>query len=147
MVDDGRPRALDSKITLSLFAALLAAGLAACPEGMTTDLEGHACMREDDDESTGRCCEVLPGRDMSRIPHVEDDAPQGTSDLRLDPAFDCDDLTCVAHRGTSAYCTRDCDDDEHPCPSGFSCNLVLLSSMSGTTFFCQSELHECSLCK
>ncbi|NJK89469.1 MAG: hypothetical protein HC923_08750 [Myxococcales bacterium] len=44
----------------------------------------------------------------------------------LDPAFDCASLTCVAFRGSEAYCTEPCEGTED-CPEGFECEAVITS--------------------
>jgi len=97
---------------LCLRAAILvatAAGLGAC-----------------NDEDIGRCCTVLID-DQSLIPVSE---PTGdgdfSNDIARDPAFDCSSFTCVAFRGSEAYCTDFCDSDED-CPEGFECRPVLQS--------------------
>lgn len=69
---------------------------------------------------------VLPGR-TADIPQPEkgpDGEPQNT--VRIDPAFDCDDLTCVSYAGSMAYCTKECAFDGG-CPEGFVCAPVIQS--------------------
>jgi len=79
-----------------------------------------------DDSDVGRCCEVI-GADPSLIP-VSDQTPEGDfiNDVARDPAFDCNGLTCVAFRGSEAYCTEACDEDDD-CPEGFSCAAIVRS--------------------
>lgn len=79
-----------------------------------------------DDSDVGRCCEVI-GADESIIP-TSTRTPTGDfiNDISRDPAFDCNSLTCVAYRGSEAYCTERCDGDD-ACPDGFVCQPVLQS--------------------
>ncbi len=47
-------------------------------------------------------------------------------DISLDPAFDCDNLTCVSYQGSMAYCTERCQTDAS-CRKGYSCVPVIQS--------------------
>jgi hypothetical protein len=84
---------------------------------------------------------VLPGRN-AEIPMPEqgpDGMPRNT--VRIDPAFDCEDLTCVSYNGATAYCTKECAFDGG-CPEGFGCVAVIqsdpgpMSNIGPDTKFC-----------
>lgn len=94
--------------------ALLIAGLASLTP---------ACNQDD----TGICCQVLSGRDPNLVPKPEK-APSGEwiNAIKLDPAFDCSNLTCVSYQGTNAFCTKACQ-EVGDCPEGFACEPVLQS--------------------
>lgn len=47
-------------------------------------------------------------------------------DISLDPAFDCENLTCVSYQGSQAYCTQKCAFDDS-CPDEFECVNVIAS--------------------
>lgn len=82
-----------------------------------------ACNSDD----TGNCCRVLAGRDANLVPKPEK-APSGEwiNAIKLDPAFDCSNLTCVSYQGTNAFCTKACQEADD-CPEGFACEPVLQS--------------------
>jgi hypothetical protein len=54
--------------------------------------------------------------------------PEGEwiDDISLDPAFDCEFLTCVSYQGAKAYCTQKCEFDSN-CPEDFTCVSVIAS--------------------
>jgi hypothetical protein len=85
------------------------AGLAVVCLGLTL----VAC--EDD---VGRCCRTLDEEAMDLVPMTS------TTAIRLDPQFDCSSLTCVVYRGSDAFCTAPCFEDED-CPEDFVCRAVL----------------------
>jgi hypothetical protein len=103
-----------------------------------------ACSKED----TGQCCKVLPGREPTLIPQPEsgDDGPRNV--IRIDPAFDCENLTCVSYQATPAYCTKECAFDDG-CPEGFACEPVIVSdpgpdsNIRPGTKFCVRVQSEC----
>lgn len=80
-----------------------------------------------EDTDIGRCCSVLDARDEGLIPQAEVDA-NGVyiSVMATDPAFDCEELTCLSYAGSRAYCTRECIADSN-CPEGFVCAQVIMS--------------------
>lgn len=106
-----------------------------------------ACSNSD----VGECCESIPGRD-SKLPvstvNNDEKNPSYTDAVKLDPAFDCASLTCVAYRGMPAYCTEPCHSNKD-CPKGFSCEKVLASDPGPTSYiqpddrFCVKEKHTC----
>lgn len=78
-------------------------------------------------DDVGQCCQVLDGRNPDLIPVAEkNDRGEYIDDISLDPAFDCEFLTCVSYEGSMAYCTRTCEFDDN-CPEGFVCRRVLES--------------------
>jgi hypothetical protein len=103
-----------------------------------------ACAKED----TGECCTVLPGRNEMLIPQPETGPDGPRSIVRIDPAFDCDDLTCVSYKGSAAFCTKECAFDDG-CPEGFTCEAVIMSDPGGSsnigpnTKFCVRGPTEC----
>jgi hypothetical protein len=75
----------------------------------------------------GTCCQVLPGRPMELIPvPMQTDKGEWIDDISLDPAFDCENLTCVSYQGSNAYCTQKCEFKEN-CPDEFDCVPVIAS--------------------
>lgn len=112
-------------------------------------LSGLLFACEDD---VGRCCSTLDPDDSARIPVSTTSTAGGsqpTSDIALDPAFDCDSLVCVAYRGARAYCTEGCFEDDD-CPENFVCRPVLEtdpgpeSQIRPGDRFCVREGHVCS---
>lgn len=111
-------------------------------------LGAFGCSKED----TGQCCEVLDPAFMDRIPKPDpnDVGPNGEprNVIRLDPKFDCDNLTCVSYKGSEAYCTKECAFDDG-CPEGFRCDEVIESdpgpeaSIKKGTKFCVRDAKEC----
>ena len=101
------------------------------------------------DDDVGTCCSAIDGVENVEIPQpiVSEDGVQ--SAIRRDPNFACDFLTCVAYRGSEAYCTRDCVDD-NDCPDGFECLPVLQSDPGpGSQIqiddkFCVRDNHQCT---
>lgn len=85
-------------------------------------VSGAAC-----DDDVGRCCDVIDPALAGRIPTATV-TPMGlpTSDIAIDPAFECESLTCVAYQGSRAYCTARCFEDAD-CPEAFDCAPVLES--------------------
>lgn len=86
---------------------------------------GSACAESD----IGRCCTVLPGRvGVVEVPMpTKDDSGQWQNTAATNPAFDCEELTCVSYEGSAAYCSRECEFDAS-CPEGFTCQQVIKSS-------------------
>ncbi len=82
------------------------------------------CLEDD----TGLCCRVLRDDAQGDIP--KGTLPMGsgipTNQIRGNPLFDCDSLTCVSYRASEAFCTSSCDDN-HPCSEGFQCEPVVES--------------------
>jgi len=86
---------------------------------------GAACAESD----VGRCCKVLAGREgevMVPMPTMDDNG-QWQNTAATNPAFDCEELTCVSYEGSATYCTRECEFDAS-CPEGFTCAQVIKSS-------------------
>lgn len=83
-----------------------------------------ACSESD----AGVCCETVSGVDPSIIP-MPGMTPGGDviNDVSRDPAFLCNELTCVSYRGSEAYCTVMCTRNSD-CPEGFVCAPVLQSN-------------------
>lgn len=82
-----------------------------------------ACVEED----TGHCCTVPPNADAGIIPIP--DRPDGAVPkdiVRVNPRFNCEELTCASVQGSEPYCTRECTEDK-PCPDGFECVQILQS--------------------
>ena len=108
------------------------------------------CVLSACEDDVGRCCTVLEPSLVDRIPTATSaTGGQPTSDIALDPAFDCDELLCVAYRGSRAFCTARCIDDDD-CPDDFRCDTVLEAdpgpdaSIRPTDRFCVRENHVCS---
>lgn len=102
-----------------------------------------------DDGDVGKCCSVLIDDADERIPMSRTSTSgQPTSDIALDPAFDCSSLICVAYQGSQAYCTERCFAEED-CPEGFSCRAVLeadpgpTSEIRPSDKFCVKDAHVC----
>lgn len=102
------------------------------------------------DDDVGACCEVLDPALSDRIPtSTVSSTGNPTSDIALDPAFDCESLICVAYRGTRAFCTARCFEDAE-CPEGFTCGEVLEASpgpdseIQPADRFCVRERHDCA---
>lgn len=80
-----------------------------------------------DTSDVGTCCQVLPGRNEMVIPQpMQTTEGEWIDDITLDPAFDCDFLTCVSYQGSRAYCTEKCESDDS-CPKDFVCLPVIQS--------------------
>jgi hypothetical protein len=116
-----------------------------CALGLAVAIGSSACNNND----TGDCCRVSPGRDGGLPPQPTfTDAGLPINDIRVDPAFICRTLTCVSFQGTEAYCTEECERTED-CPEGFSCQAVLQSSAGPDAGirpdqkFCVKAPHEC----
>lgn len=101
-------------------------------------LSGSAC----DDSDVGRCCTVIGDvePDPTPTPGVTPDGDV-INNISLDPAFDCESLTCVAFDGAPAYCTARCESDTD-CPEGFRCAQILRSD-PGTDAQIQPEDRHC----
>lgn len=104
-----------------------------------------ACKPDD----TGDCCTVLSPGQEGRIPTAtvsSDGTPQ--NDIALDPAFDCDSLTCVSYQAGKAYCTKPCLEAAE-CPEGFECIPVLQADpgpdapIQKGDRFCVKAQHQC----
>lgn len=101
-------------------------------------------------DDVGACCKVLDPSLVDRIP-TSTATPAGSpsSDIALDPAFDCNSLICVAFRGSQAFCTARCFDDSD-CPETFVCQSVLTanpgpdSEIQPGDRFCVREAHICT---
>lgn len=102
------------------------------------------------DSDTGTCCRTIPGRDAT-IPTSTTSKTGALVNYRdsvmVDPAYDCEMLTCVAYHSMPAYCTEPCDADSE-CPKGFSCSTVLDSdpgegSIKASSRFCVKDGHQC----
>ena len=98
----------------------------------------------------GECCAVLDPAFADRVPTSSTSRTgDPTSDIALDPKFDCASLTCVAWRGTEAFCTEPCFADED-CPEDFVCRSVLEASSGPDAEiqpgdrFCVRDGHLCS---
>ncbi|MBI2378299.1 MAG: hypothetical protein HYV07_30145 [Deltaproteobacteria bacterium] len=80
------------------------------------------------DDDTGLCCRVLREDAQGDLP--KGSLPNGggipTNQIRANPLFDCDSLTCVSYRASEPFCTTPCD-DSHPCGEGLDCSQVLES--------------------
>lgn len=112
---------------------------------LLTALAGTAC-----DDDIGRCCSVLDPALADRIPtSTTSSSGNPTSDIALDPAFDCESLICVAYRGSRAFCTARCFSNDD-CPEGFECRSVLESSpgegaeIQPGDRFCVRDRHVCA---
>ena len=98
------------RLTFVLMVALVCAGAMGC-----------------DKSDVGTCCKVLDGRDPMLIPVPKmTDRGEWIDDISLDPAFDCENLTCVSYQGSNAYCTQKCAFDDS-CPKDFKCVPVIAS--------------------
>lgn len=76
------------------------------------------------EDDVGRCCTVIDPSAEGRIPVALSTDERATSDIAIDPAFDCESLVCVAYLGRPAFCTAFCT-SEGDCPEGFVCRQVL----------------------
>src|SRR5687767_8579339 len=104
------PAAMPRVLTFVLFAVAVCAVATGC-----------------DKSDVGTCCKVLTGRPPELIP-TPMRTPEGEwiDDISLDPAFDCEFLTCVSYQGAKAYCTQKCEFDTN-CPENFVCLPVIQS--------------------
>lgn len=101
-------------------------------------------------DDVGQCCSVLDPALADRIPTATTTrSGSPTSDIALDPAFDCDSLVCVAFQGSEPYCTERCFEDGD-CPEDFVCRSVLAAdpgpeaNIRPGDRFCVKDLHVCS---
>lgn len=124
--EEAGPRSWTAGLAL-LSAVILASVLSACSDDV------------------GTCCDVLDPSLVSRIPT----ATTASSNIALDPAFDCNSLICVAYRGSQAYCTARCFVDAD-CPETFVCQPVLTANpgpdaeIQPTDRFCVRDVHQCT---
>lgn len=112
-------------------------------------LLGTGCLKDD----VGTCCQVLDESKTNLIPVPPEPDPMSENPtqanvIRQDPAFDCSGLTCTAYQGSTAFCTRQCEDDAE-CPEGFTCGPVLESDPGPGAMiqpgdkFCVRAPHDC----